>query len=752
MKKIKEYDHPAAGWGAVRAIANTLRKQMNIRHDIIALHDMNKSKGFDCPGCAWPDPCHTGSFEICENGAKAVAWEATSKKVTPDFFKKNKVKDLLNWSDYDLEYSGRITSPLKYNHKTDTYDEIKWDIAFKEIGRILKKTSPNEVEFYTSGRTSNEAAFLYQLFAREYGTNNFPDCSNMCHEPTSVGLSKSIGVGKGTVSLNDFDLCDLIICIGHNPGTNHPRMLTSLRSAVLRGAKIIAINPMQEKGLEEFIAPQNPYEMLTEHSTKLASSYFHVRVGGDSLLLIGIMKALIDMDDNSSENNILDSDFIRNHTTGFNELLSCINQYNWDEIEEISGIDRFKIYEIARMYSESQRTIICYGVGITQHKYGTNNVQQLMNLLLLKGNIGKDGSGICPLRGHSNVQGNRTVGITEKPSIDFLKKIEERFGFIPPKDKGHSAVDSIQSIYKGDSKGLICLGGNFLIAMPDIETISNAIKELPLIVNIATKLNRSHLITGKNSYILPVLGRTEADWQENGFQEITVEDSMSMVHSSKGVLTPISSNIKSECYIVAEMAKATLPKSKVDWDLMIFDYSNIRDAISTIFPDFYDYNRRIKNPGGFHLPNAASERKWKTDNKKANFIISKNKLNLSITNNKNNLILSTIRSHDQYNTTIYGHNDRYRGVFGQRDIAFISKIEAEKWGIENGDRVDIVALNEDGTKSSRRLNNIKIIFYNMADSSIMTYFPEANNLLTINDFEKESGIPSYKNIIVTLEV
>ncbi|HFG4166474.1 TPA: FdhF/YdeP family oxidoreductase [Escherichia coli] len=423
-KKIESYQGAAGGWGAVKSVANAVRKQMDIRQDVIAMFDMNKPEGFDCPGCAWPDPKHSASFDICENGAKAIAWEVTDKQVNASFFAENTVQSLLTWGDHELEAAGRLTQPLKYDDVSDCYKPLSWQQAFDEIGaRLQSYSDPNQVEFYTSGRTSNEAAFLYQLFAREYGSNNFPDCSNMCHEPTSVGLAASIGVGKGTVLLEDFEKCDLVICIGHNPGTNHPRMLTSLRALVKRGAKMIAINPLQERGLERFTAPQNPFEMLTNSETQLASAYYNVRIGGDMALLKGMMRLLIERDDAASaagRPSLLDDEFIQTHTVGFDELRRDVLNSEWKDIERISGLSQTQIAELADAYAAAERTIICYGMGITQHEHGTQNVQQLVNLLLMKGNIGKPGAGICPLRGHSNVQGDRTVGITEKPSAEFL--------------------------------------------------------------------------------------------------------------------------------------------------------------------------------------------------------------------------------------------------------------------------------------------------------------------------------------------
>ncbi|RKS84794.1 molybdopterin-dependent oxidoreductase alpha subunit [Orbus hercynius] len=753
--KIEEYTGPAGGWGALKAVAQAIRGQMEMGKDIIAMFDMNKPTGFDCPGCAWPDPKHSASFDMCENGAKAVSWEATAKRATPEFFAANPVSELLKWNDYDLENEGRLTHPMKYDATTDTYRVIEWQTAFDEIGAILRRYDDhNTVEFYTSGRTSNEAAFLYQLFAREYGTNNFPDCSNMCHEPTSVGLAAAIGLGKGTVLLEDFDQADLVICIGHNPGTNHPRMLSSLRAVSKRGGTIVAVNPLKERGLERFTYPQDPVEMLTLSSTKLASHYYQVRIGGDIALLKGVMRLVLEQHKAAvaaAKPAILDLDFIEQHTHGFAELEQDIVSTKWDEIISKSGISREQIEELAQLYIQAERTIICYGMGITQHQHGTQNIQQLVNLLLLKGNIGKEGAGICPLRGHSNVQGDRTVGITEKPSATMLANIEKRFGFTPPKEFGHAAVATMQALFEGTSKALICMGGNLAVAMPDHDATYAGMKKLELAVHTATKLNRSHLLTAKNTYLMPVLGRTEIDMQQSGAQCVTVEDSMSMVHASRGMLKPASPLLKSECAIVAGLAKATLPDSKVAWDELVNDYDQIRDAIEAVFPDFKDYNARIRVPGGFHLVNPAAERRWVTASGKANFITTDSLNEDPQDTQDSELVLTTVRSHDQYNTTIYSMNDRYRGVFGRRDVVFISAAEAEKQGVKAGDVVNLIALGKDMQPTYRRLDKLTIVVHDIADRCLATYFPESNNLLPLDRFDAQSGIPSYKNIPIKLE-
>ncbi|MEQ4452935.1 FdhF/YdeP family oxidoreductase [Kosakonia sp. YIM B13605] len=752
---IAPYGGSAGGWGALKAVADALRGQMSVKQDVIALFKVNQPQGFDCPGCAWPDPQHTSSFEFCENGAKAVSWEATSKRTTPEFFAAHTVSELWNRNAFELEGEGRLTHPMKYDAASDTYQPIDWDTAFREIGEHLRGyDDPNSVEFYTSGRASNEAAFLWQLFAREYGTNNFPDCSNMCHEPTSVGLPESIGVGKGTVELDDFDHCDLVLCIGHNPGTNHPRMLGTLREVSKRGATIVAINPLRERGLERFTSPQSPIEMLALSSTKLASTYYKVRVGGDAAMLKGVMKILLSMHEEAlakGEPGVIDEAFIRQHTQGFEALKADLDATDWQHILKVSGMERKEIQNIARLYADAERTIICYGMGITQHQYGTQNVQQIANLLLMRGNIGKQGAGICPLRGHSNVQGDRTVGITEIPYPELLDNIEKVFGFKPPRQHGHGAVAAIQAMRDGKVNALLCLGGNLAEAISDPQTTFPAMRKLDLVVHMATKLNRSHLLLGKHNYLLPVLGRTETDMQASGAQSVTVEDSMSMVHASRGSLTPASPHLKSEPALVAALAKATLPDSVVDWEKMVSDYSNIRDAIEAVFPAFSDFNERVKKPGGFRLRNTASERVWNTPSGLAQFKVMQG-INEDPRSLKcHDLVLTTLRSHDQYNTTLYGLNDRYRGVTGRRDVLFINADEAETRQLRVGDQVNIIALDPDGNPTSRRMDNLTVVVLDMAPGSVGAYYPEANILVPLDSHDTKSGIPAYKSIPVAME-
>src|ERR1700726_1698190 len=591
IRGVEEYKGAAAGWGALKAVADAVRGQMAVVNETHGLLTMNQPHGFDCPGCAWPDPKHPSSFEFCENGAKAVTWEATAKRTTPEFFAAHTVSELWNWPDFDLENEGRLTHPMAYDRTTDRYLPISWDEALAKIGAALRALPhPDMAEFYTSGRASNEAAFLYQLFAREYGTNNFPDCSNMCHEATSVGLPESIGVGKGTVTLEDFDHCDAVFCIGHNPGTNHPRMLTTLREVSRRGAPIIVFNPLRERGLERFTSPQHPVEMLTLSSTPIASTYYLVKVGGDIAVLKGMMKTLVALDAKSVAEGgpgVFDGEFIARHTTGIGALLADINATSWEAIEEVSGLSRSDIEFVGNIYAKAERVIVNYGMGITQQSHRTGNVQQIANLIILRGNIGRRGAGISPLRGHSNVQGDRTVGITEIPSAELLDGLARVFGFDPPRKKGHNAIEAVEAIRDGRSKALVCLGGNLAVAMPDPEVTLKAMRTLDFAVHIAPRLNRSHLLLAKQSFILPCLGRTETDIQAAGPQSITVEDSMSMVHASTGMNTLASEYLKSEPAIVAGLARATLGnRSKVAWEDLVADYDRVRDAIEDVFPIF----------------------------------------------------------------------------------------------------------------------------------------------------------------------
>ncbi|QKH37498.1 FdhF/YdeP family oxidoreductase [Achromobacter pestifer] len=743
---IRPYDGPAGGWGALKATAQAVRRQMEVVEAPVVLLRTNQPTGFDCPGCAWPDKEHRSTFQFCENGAKAVTWEATSKRVRPEFFAQRTVSSLLELSDYELEDFGRLTHPMAYDAATDKFVLVSWDAAFERIGEVLRSLdTPDQAEFYTSGRASNEAAYLFQLFAREFGTNNFPDCSNMCHEATSVGLPQSIGIGKGTVSLEDFDHAELILSIGHNPGTNHPRMMGTLHELARRKVPIIVFNPLRERALERFADPQSIVEMATFSSTNIASTYYQVRAGGDAAALKGIMKALLALE--VLRGQVLDREFIAEHTLGFDALAADLEATSWTDIETESGLQRADLEHVAEAYAKSNATIVTYGMGITQHNTGTANVKLIADLLLMRGNFGKPGAGICPLRGHSNVQGNRTVGITEKPSPEFLDKLQAVFGFTPPQGHGHDAVQAMEAMVDGKARALICLGGNFAVALPDPELCFAAMKELTLSVHLGTKLNRSHLLVSRETFLLPVLGRTELDVQADGPQSVTVEDSMSMVHASAGKLKPASAELRSEPAIVAAMARATLPHSKVDWLGLVQNYDRVRDLIERTVPGFEGYNARIRVPGGFRMPLPPTERKWNTPTGKAMFSVFPGVRERYEPWPDEVLRLVTIRSHDQYNTTIYGLDDRYRGVFGRRDVLFMNPEDLAAQGLEHGDLVDIETVLPNRTL---RLAGITAIEYSIARGSVAAYYPEANVLVPLDYIDKESGTPSYKSIPVRI--
>ena len=748
---FEPYESPAGGWGALQAVAKALREQSIALKGSKTLLAVNQPDGFDCPGCAWPDPKHTSSFEFCENGAKAVAAELTRRRVTAELFATHTVTELEQKSDYWLEEQGRLTEPMRYDRATDRYVPVSWDDAFDLIGAELRALeNPNEAEFYTSGRTSNEAAFLYQLFVRRFGTNNFPDCSNMCHEATSVALPESIGVGKGTVILDDFALAEAIFVIGQNPGTNSPRMMTELRNASRRGVPIVAVNPLRERALERFAAPQSPVEMATLTSTRIASEYCQVRIGGDIALLKGIMKAVLEAHGRALSAGappVLDADFVEYQTRGFYEFAQELASTQWDDILRVSGVPREQIERIAAVYMRANTVIIAYGMGITQHQHGAQNVQQIANLLLMRGNIGKPGAGICPVRGHSNVQGDRTMGVDEKPRPELLDRIGEVFEFEPPRAHGHAVVDAVQAMIDGRAKVFIGLGGNFVAAVPDRPVVEAAMRRLRLTVGITTKLNRGHLVHGEQSLILPCLARSDIDIQAAGRQSITVEDSMSMVHASTGLVEPPRGRLKSEVAIVCGMARATLPAGEIHWSRYEEDYDLIRDRIEDVFPDlFRDFNRRIRQPGGFHLTNPARERRWNTPDGRARFIVFPGVAEEARSADPALLRLATLRSHDQYNTTIYSLNDRYRGVFGGRRVVFMNEADMSQRGIAAGALVEIESLSMD--RRRRILRNFIAHPYNIPSGSVAGYYPETNPLLALAHHDPKSKTPAAKSIPV----
>jgi formate dehydrogenase major subunit len=751
--RIRPYHSPAGGWGSLEATGRALAVQGVAASGAATLLRMNQPQGFDCPGCAWPDPKHTSNFEFCENGAKAMAWEATVRRCTPEVLAKHTVAELTTWNDYDLEMLGRLTHPMRYDAASDRYLPVSWENAFADIGQILSKLeSANQAEFYTSGRASNEAAFLFQLFARAFGTNNFPDCSNMCHEPTSVGLPQSLGVGKGTVLLEDFDKADAILIFGQNPGTNSPRMMTPLRDAARRGAAILSFNPFRERALERFQSPQNPVEMLSLTSTPITSRFFQVRVGGDAAALKGIMKACIAIDDAAvaaDKARLLDVNFIQGHTKGYEALAEDLRATSWPAIERASGLTRADLEDAARTYLHADSAILIYGMGLTQHHRGTENVRLLTNLALLRGNVGRPGAGICPVRGHSNVQGNRTVGITEKPTNEFLDRLRVAFGFEPPRHHGHDTVQALEAMQAGQIRAFLALGGNFATAVPDTNLSQRFMRDLDLTVTISTKLNRGHLVHGRKSYILPCLARSEIDEQVSGPQSITVEDSMSMVHASAGRNAPASEHLLSESAIVAGLARATIGSNPdIPWEELIADYDRIRDAIEAVFPIFQGYNARIRVPGGFHLTSLARERIWATPSGKAEFIVYQGLDEDPHQDDPEALWLTTMRSHDQYNTTLYSHSDRYRGVFNQRMVVFINEAEMDRRGLHAGERVALETISTDGVE--RLIKGFKVVPYRLPDGCCGAYYPEANPLVPLYAHDPQSGTPSYKAVPIRI--
>ena len=744
QKNVQKYDSPAAGWGALLASAQTLNQEKAI-NAIPALMKMNQPSGFDCPGCAWPEPEKTSITEFCENGVKAIAAESTSKRVSREFFESHTVESLRSWSDYDLEQQGRLTEPMAYDLQTDRYNPISWNDAFNLIAENLSTLeNPNQAVFYTSGRTSNEAAFLWQLFGRTLGTNNFPDCSNMCHESSGVALTESIGIGKGTVQLEDFEEADLIFVIGQNPGTNHPRMLSVLQQAARRGCQIVTFNPILERGLEKFIHPQEALQMMTGTSSSISTHYFQPIIGGDLALLQGLIKAVLGVEE--THKNVLDKEFLENHTSGFSELKDEIGKTDWTVIESESGLSRTQIEEVASLYCNSQRVIACWAMGLTQQKHAVSTIQSIVNLLLLRGNIGRPGAGVCPVRGHSNVQGDRTVGITEHPSESFLKNLDHQFGISSPRDSGFNTVQTIQAMESERVRVFMAMGGNFARATPDSSRTEKALKKCDLTVQVTTKLNKSHLAHGKKALILPCLGRSELDVQASGEQSVTVEDSMGAVHASKGTNQPASANLKSEVAIVVGMAKATFPENQKMWTALQDDYRLIRDKIEAVLPElFSDYNKKINQPGGFRLFNSAAARKWNTKTGKARFISKPLQL-LQLPPGQ--LRLMTIRSHDQYNTTIYGMNDRYRGIFGTRRIIFMNLKDMESLGIEHGQEVVIQSHMEDGRK--RQVSGFHAVRYNIPQGCAASYFPETNELIAVEYCADRSFTPISKLIPVTV--
>ncbi|WP_170336057.1 FdhF/YdeP family oxidoreductase [Ruegeria arenilitoris] len=744
----------AGGWGALKSVGRQLMGSGKPLSGAKTMLKANQPDGFDCPGCAWGDPEHGSSFEFCENGVKAVAWEATKARVTPEFFARHTVTELRSWTDYDLEHQGRLTHPVRYSPATDKYEQVDWETAFAEIGAALNALDdPNRAEFYTSGRASNEAAFLYQMFVRLYGTNNFPDCSNMCHEASGVALTEAIGIGKGTVLLEDFEKADAIFVVGQNPGTNHPRMLADLRKATLRGARVVVFNTLKEKGLHRFADPQNKLEMIRGRSEATSTDYYRPRLGGDMAIFRGMAKIVFAADDASlaeGRPSVLDHDFITEHAHGFDAYRALVESTSWETIEEQSGLSRSQIEEAAEIYMSSDKVITTWAMGVTQHKHSVQTIREIASFMFLRGNIGRPGAGLCPVRGHSNVQGDRTVGINEKAPASLLDAMERELGVPMPRDPGHNVLHAIGAMLNGQAKAFIGLGGNFARATPDSQLIAQALGNLDLTVNVATKLNHGHLLPGKASYILPCLGRTEIDRNSQGARQIvTVEDSMSMVHGSGGINLPASKELRSEVGIVAGIAKATVGSDVVDWDLLADDNDKIRDLIARVLPAFGNYNEAVRKPRGFHLYNSAAARDWKTPTGRANFsdadLPDQTEWQRAKSDDQT-FVLQTFRSHDQYNTTVYGMDDRYRGVYGERQVVFMHPKDVALLGAEAGDRVDVIGCHDDGV--DRVAENFRLVPYDIPRGCVAGYYPELNVLVPYQAFGDKSFTPASKSVMV----
>lgn len=755
--RITNATMPAGGWGSVGDVGEILTDQMVVLKDTRLLLKQNKPDGYACVSCAWAKPANPHPFEFCSSGAKATAWETTSKTIGADFFARHTLTELEGWSDHALEDQGRLTVPLRYDAASDTYRQVDWDTAFAEIGAQLRAMDRKQVVFYASGRASLETSYMYQLLARMYGNNNLPDSSNMCHESTSVGLQKTIGVGVGTVHLNDFQHTDCILFFGQNVGVNSPRMLHQLQEVREREVPIITFNPLRERGLVSFTNPQSPLEMLTGHETVISTQYHQIRPGGDSAAIMGICKAVFALDDAAraaGEQRVLDVAFIGEHTHGFDAFEASVRAADWTAIERESGLARAELEATADVYCKAGAAMGVYGMGLTQHRNGVQNVTMLVNLLLLRGNIGKPGAGICPVRGHSNVQGQRTVGITEKPELAPLDKLQEQYGFEPPRDEGLTTVDACEAILKRELQAFVGLGGNFLRAVPETVLMEAAWRALPLTVQVATKLNRNHVIHGKAAYLLPCLGRIEIDRQASGPQAVTIEDSTSCMHGSRGMAEPAAPGLLSEPAIVAGIARATLdPNPRVDWDGWVADYARVRDAIEETFPAiFHDFNKRMWTPGGFRKPLGAAERVWNTDSGKAEFTVPdelSGNPDLERTGTPDVLRLFTIRSDGQFNTTVYSNDDRFRGVHGSRMVLFMSEADMARHGLGKGDLVALRTQADDGVE--RRVGGLQIVPYDVPAGCIAGYYPECNPLIPLWHHAKESKVPAAKAIDVLLE-
>jgi molybdopterin-dependent oxidoreductase alpha subunit len=747
LKQVTETPKKAVGIPGILASVKHVFGAMPIARGFGVLKNLNQKGGIDCPSCAWPDPDGKRSAlgEFCENGAKAIADEATSKKITLPFFQRYSVDELSDKSDYWLGNQGRLSSPMVIMPGDSHYKKIDWEEAFELVAKELNSLNdPNEAIFYTSGRSSNEAAFLYQLFVRAFGTNNLPDCSNMCHESSGVALSKTLGIGKGSVTLDDFDKADLIVIMGQNPGTNHPRMLSSLEKAKENGAKIVAINPLYEAGLLGFKNPQSVKGLLG-NGTSIADLYLQIKINGD-LALLKVLNHLLTKAEEAQPGMILNREFINQNTQGYEAFLQESSQININELVADTQLPFAEIQAFLDLIISSKKIIVCWAMGLTQHKNSVATIQEVVNLLLLKGSIGIEGGGTCPVRGHSNVQGDRTVGIMHKPSAQLNAALQANFGFTPPQDSGYDVVEAIHAMYTNKAKVFFALGGNFLSASPDTEYTAKALQNCNLTVHVSTKLNRSHLIHGKVGLILPCLGRTDLDEINGQAQYVSTENSMGVVQKSQGILKPVSEFLLSEPSIIAKLAKATLGnKFAIDWYIFASDYMAIRKSISKTISGFKDYETKLQQDGGFYLPNGPRIGEFTTKAGKALFTINKySKIALK----PEEFLMMTIRSHDQFNTTVYGLNDRYRGIFNERRIVFMNKEDMDTFGFETYEKVNLI--NDFGMKT-RIAERFIVVPYSIPKSCVATYFPEANVLVPIDSMADESQTPTSKSVIIRIE-
>lgn len=744
------YEGAAGGWGSLQGVARIFGEERSSPVAVRTLQRQNKPGGFMCVSCAWGKPAKPHPFEFCENGAKATLWELTTKRCTPEFFAERTLTELRGWSDHALEEQGRLTHPMRHDRASDRYVPCTWDEAFAAIGAELRALDPRSTVFYTSGRASLETSYAYALFARLYGHNNLPDSSNMCHETTSVGLKKVIGASVGTCTLDDFERCDAIFVFGQNTGTNSPRFLHPLQEAVKRGCRIVTFNPLREKGLIEFVNPQDPLQMTVGRPTPISTEYLQVKAGGDIAAILGLCKHALAAEEAAAAKGrtVLDHGFIAEHTTGFEDFARQVRETPWEAIERESGLARADLERAGQIYVESERVIGVYGMGLTQHVHGFQNLAMLVNLLLLRGNIGRPGAGISPVRGHSNVQGQRTVGISEKPDLVPLDRLAAMYGFEPPRDEGLNTVAACEAILSGEVRAFVGLGGNFLRAIPETERMEAAWTGMRLTVQVATKLNRSHLVNGEVAFLLPCLGRSERDLQAGGPQAVTMEDSLSHIHGSLGQAEPASEHLLSEMAIVAGLAKATLPPNpRVPWDEWVGDYARVRERIEATYPEeFADFEARKFQPGGFYRGNSARERVWKTESGRAEFTVASTLSAVGVGDAGGRYRLITLRSNDQFNTTIYGHSDRLRGLEGSREVVLINRDEMARAGLREGQVVALVSDAEDG--EAREVGGLTVTAFDLPDGCLAGYYPELNPLIPLWYHDRESKTPAAKGVPV----